>query len=320
MLVAKTLDDLLTMYDHDILSTRAPNTQYNQRLTFKTIRKDFGHIFLQDITPACLREWREKLRQRGLKPGTVRRYLDSLSGPLSAAVTEYEILPSNPMAKIRKPPHSPGRVRYLDDDERRRLLDACQDSRCKVLYPIVLVALATGGRKQEILQLTWADVELGQGTLRFLHTKTRVPRSVPLVGEGLEVLRAWQARQPEGMLYVFPSENATKGRHITTAWLYALKRSEVPQFRFHDLRHTFASYMAMSGASLIEIADLLGHKTLAMVRRYAHLSPAHTRGVVSRMAQQFLSCLLGLWAWAWLWWAEEGPQTVATLGGAVGWW
>ena len=72
---------------------------------------------------------------------------------------------------------------------------------------------------------------------------------------------------------------------IRDAWKYCLKRADIPNFHFHDLRHTFASYIAMNGASLLEIAELLGHKTLSMVKRYAHLSEAHTAGVVARMNQ-----------------------------------
>ena len=70
---------------------------------------------------------------------------------------------------------------------------------------------------------------------------------------------------------------------VDEAWKYAVKRAELVDFRFHDLRHTCASYLAMNGASLMEIAEVLGHKTLAMVKRYAHLSEAHTAGVVARM-------------------------------------
>lgn len=82
---------------------------------------------------------------------------------------------------------------------------------------------------------------------------------------------------------VFPSHDGTTPMSIRTAWEHAVKRAGIVDFRFHDLRHSAASYLAMNGASLVEIADVLGHKTLAMVKRYVHLSEAHTRGVVERM-------------------------------------
>jgi integrase len=317
---AITLNQLLTLYEQDILPTKAPATQYQTSRIFLKIRHDLGHIFLTDLTPAVLRQWRDTLKARGYQPGSVRRFLFILSGVLSAAVKEFELLAENPLRKIRYPAEQHGRVRYLSDEERHRLLDACQQSRCAALYPLVMLALATGGRKQELLQLRWVDVDLEQGSVRFLHTKNKHPRSVPMEGPALEVLRAWAPQQPAGMGYVFPSVNGAKGRHVTSAWYMARERAGLPGFRFHDLRHSFASYLAMSGASLIEIADLLGHKTLAMVRLYAHLSPAHTRGVVSRMAQQFLSCVLAALAWRWVWWDAAGPQTLDQLGHAVGWW
>lgn len=283
-----TVGELLTMYAQDMLPARAPNTQYQHRLVYRMIHTDLGHILLRDLTPGVLRHWRDTLRHRGLKPGSVRRYLDTLSGPLTSAVRDYELLAENPLRKVRYPAHSPGRVRYLTPAERQRLLSACQASRCKALFPLVVLALATGARKMELLTLRWSDVDLGQGTIRLLHTKNKTARSVPVVGTALEVLRAWHQRLPAGTHYVFPSYNGTKGRHITTAWYNALRRAGLPNFRFHDLRHTCASWLAMSGATLRDIAAILGHKDLNMSLRYSHLTDPYMRAVVQRMAEAFL--------------------------------
>jgi hypothetical protein len=97
-------------------------------------------------------------------------------------------------------------------------------------------------------------------------------------------------------------------------------RAGIPDFHFQDLRHTCASYLAMSGAELPQISAVLGHKNAQQTMKYIHLMPAHTRAVLERMAQQFLSCLLAALSWEWLWWDATGPATVAHLGQALGWW
>jgi integrase len=174
-------------------------------------------------------------------------------------------------------------VRFLSDEERQRLLDACITSKNKSLYTIVVLALATGGRQQELLSLRWPDVDLIRGTLTFQQTKNGERRRVPLTGHALDLLRQHaRVRYLESDL-VFPSYTNIKRRRVRDAWNNAVRRAGIADFHFHDLRHTFASYRAMNGASLLEIAEVLGHKTLAMVKRYAHLSEAHTRGVVERM-------------------------------------
>ena len=187
------------------------------------------------------------------------------------------------MRKATKLKEPRGRVRFLSDEERQRLLNASITSKNKSLYTIVVLALATGGRQQELLSLRWPDVDLIRGTLTFHQTKNGERRRVPRTGRALDLLRQHaRVRYLESDL-VFPSYTNIKRRRVRDAWNNAVRRAGIADFHFHDLRHTFASYLAMNGASLLEIAEVLGHKTLAMVKRYAHLSEAHTRGVVERM-------------------------------------
>jgi integrase len=150
---------------------------------------------------------------------------------------------------------------------------------------IVVLALATGARRGELLNLRWSDVDLKRGTLTFHQTKNGERRAVPLTGYALEVLTQHaQGRRLDTPL-VFPDRTGTRPIGIREAFEWAVKRAGIANFRFHDCRHCAASYLAMNGASLAEIAEVLGHKTLAMVKRYAHLSEAHTAGVVARMNQ-----------------------------------
>ena len=188
----------------------------------------------------------------------------------------------SPMRKVTKLKEPRGRVRFLSDEERQRLLDACTTSKNKSLYTIVVLALATGGRQQELLTLRWKDIDFKRGTVTFHQTKNGERRALPLTGQALSLMRQHAKVRRLDTALVFLSTR-TKRPRIRDGWEYAVKRAGIADFHFHDLRHSFASYLAMNGASLLEIAEALDHKSLAMVKRYAHLTEAHTRGVVERM-------------------------------------
>jgi integrase len=134
-----------------------------------------------------------------------------------------------------------------------------------------------------LLGLRWPDVDLKRGTLTFHETKNGERRAVPLTGQALVLLQQEAKVRRLDTALVFPDATGRKPYGIREAFEGAVERAGIVDLRFHDLRHTTASYLAMSGASLAEIAEVLGHKTLAMVKRYAHLSEAYTRGVVERM-------------------------------------
>jgi integrase len=187
------------------------------------------------------------------------------------------------MRKVSKPKESRGRVRFLSDEERNRLLESCKISVNPCLYTVVVLALSTGARRGELLSLHWEDVDLKRGMLTFRETKNGERRSVPLTGYALEVLTKHAKIRRLNTTLVFPNSTCTQPMCIRRAWDNAVERAEITNFHFHDLRHSYASYLAMNGASLLEIGELLGHKTPAMVKRYAHLTEAHTRSVVERM-------------------------------------
>ncbi len=215
----------------------------------------------------------------------MRRYLSVLSHMYTVGVREWNWIEDNPVLKVSKPKEPRGRVRFLSEEERDRLLESCKESKNRHLYTVVVLALSTGGRKNELLSLQWKDVDFKRGILIFHVTKNGERRSVPLTGYALDILKDHTKIRRIDTTYVFPSMKGNQGMSIRDAWKYCLKRADIPNFCFHDLRHSYASYLAMNGAFLLEIAELLGHKTLAMVKRYAHLTEAHTRSVVERMNQ-----------------------------------
>ena len=141
-----------------------------------------------------------------------------------------------------------------------------------------------------MLGLRWRDVDLERGTVTFLDTKNGSDRSVALTGKALELARKRSRGSSSDLVFATAKtpDHAKRARIPNLAWRRAVDQAKVEDFRFHDLRHTHASYLAMSGATLREIAEALGHRTLSMVMRYSHLAPDHNRAVVSRMAQRFL--------------------------------
>lgn len=172
-------------------------------------------------------------------------------------------------------------------------MTACRESRNRFLYPIVILAISTGMRKNEIRGLHWENVDLQRGLITLHETKNDERRSVPLVGHALDVLKDHAKIRRMDTTLVFPAPfrygEAPKPLDIQSAWDWAIKRASIEDFRFHDLRHSAASYLIMSGASIGEVAEILGHKTLQMVRRYSHISQPHAAKVVERMNQSIFA-------------------------------
>lgn len=277
-----TLSDLIVRYIRDVLPAK-PKSQIKQARQLKWWKDEIGYCTLADITPALIGEARDKL-QKGRQPATVVRYMAALSHAFTIAVNEWGWLEDNPLRKVRKPIEPRGRVRFLDEDERARLLNACRQSDCEALYPVVVLALSTGMRQGEILSLTWPQIDLVRGYIYLSETKNGERRTVPLVSHAKELIGDLsKVRRIDTKLLFSSTIKPQSPVAIRRPWGDALKMAGIQDFRFHDLRHTAASYLAMNGASLAEIAEILGHKTLQMVKRYAHLSEQHTSRVLESM-------------------------------------
>lgn len=262
-------------------------------------RKEIGSYLLSDLTRALIIEQRDKLlnstgrkTSKGSKtaqrsPATVNRYMVALGHALTIAANEWEWIQENPMRKISKLSEPRGRVRFLDDKERERLLEACKVSTNPQLHILVVLALSTGARHGELITLRWREVDWHRRVITLHDTKNKERRLLPLVHYALKLMEAHNKLRNITSDLVFPSpSNPHRPWDSRSAWEAALKKADIQDFRFHDLRHSCASYLAMNGASLAEIAEVLGHKTLQMVKRYAHLSEAHTAKVVQSMNER----------------------------------
>jgi integrase len=290
-----TLADLIDRYIENVLPCKGSNLkqQKNQKMQLLEWKDRIGERVLADVTPALLAETRDAMlhvpigNQGKTRSGaTVARYMAILSHAFTIAVNEWSWLDDSPMRKVKKPSEPRGRVRYLSEEEIQRLLDACKASECPYLHPVVVLALSTGMRRGEILNLRWKDVDLERGQIILHETKNNERRNVPVSRHASEVLHKLSKVRRIDTTLLFPAN--AKGSNdvpfvITKPWVKALEAAGIEDFRFHDLRHTAASYLAMNGASIAEIAEVLGHKSLQMVKRYAHLSAPHTSKVVASM-------------------------------------
>jgi integrase len=200
-------------------------------------------------------------------------------------------LRSNPAAELSKLPEPPGRTRYLADDERAALLKACRDSPSTPLLPFVLCALSSGARAGELLGLRWQDVNTAAGTAVIHTSKTGKGRTLYFVGQALAVLQAHgKIRGIDPTARVFASD--PEGRfpfQYGAPFRAAVKAAELGDFHFHDLRHSCASYLAQAGASLLEIGEILGHKSQQTTARYAHLAKGHGQELVARVLGEKLA-------------------------------
>lgn len=270
---------------------------------------------LPDINAWLVEKWRAQ-RLKQVKPATVNRELVTLKAALSKAV-EWGLLEAHPLAKVKpsKIDHI-GRIRFLDSDEEQRLREAldAREERYRQerdqantwrevrgyrllpdlraapfvdhLKPLVLLSLNTGLRRGELFNLAHPHIDLERGLLTVVGdtegNKTVKARHVPLNQEARTVLADWMTyKQPSGLL--FPGRNGKRLDNISNGWERLRKDAQMVNFRWHDLRHTFASKLVMAGVDLNTVRELLGHAGLDMTLRYAHLAPEHKAAAVAKL-------------------------------------
>jgi integrase len=253
-------------------------------------KKELGHLKLSRLNQSMIAEVRdqmlsEKIDETKFRSNTtVKRYLSSLSTVFSYAVREWQWMNENPCLKVKKPKEPPGRVRYLTKEELERIMNTCKQSKNKALFLIFLIALTTGARKSEILGLKGKDIDLENGFLHLTDTKNGNNRSIPITESIAKLLKE---RKTHSDAHLFPSENdPSQPCCIRSAWETAIEKAQIQDFRFHDIRHTTASYLAMDGFSMKEVSFLLGHAGQQSTDRYSHLPQEHKRRLANRIEER----------------------------------
>ncbi len=286
-----TCDEMIDRYLRTVMPQK-PRSARSQTTHLNWWKRQIGDVRLADVTPALIAECRDELlvgrtARNALRTGaTVNRYLAAISHVLTNASKEWGWIEESPMRNVRKLKEPRGRLRFLSDAEREKLLAACKASENKFLLTIVVLALSTGMRHGEIMWLRWDDIDFARQRITLLNTKNNDIRVLPLADLALELLTALHQSRSTTATLLFPSalqRAEQRPVEIMKAWSTAISRAGIKNFRFHDLRHSCASYLAMNGATVVELSSLLGHRTLQMVKRYAHLSDAHTTTIVTKM-------------------------------------
>ncbi len=253
--------------------------------------KRLGHVRLARVTSDMIADARDALLKRQsrygkpLAPATVKLYLEALSAVFKTCRKEWRWTAANPVSDVTRPKLPKGRDRYLTDAERTSLLAECANDSDSRLRPFVLLAISTGARAGELTGLTWGDVDLDRGVATLRDTKNGDMRALPIKGAALDAIKAMKPKEVGRDVHVFAGPAGPVFAYAKP-FNAARDRAGIKNFRFHDCRHSAASYLAMNGASASEIAAVLGHRTLAMVKRYAHLSDGHVGGVIERMNEK----------------------------------
>jgi len=209
---------------------------------------------------------------------SINKYKRAASAVFNYAISK-DYLSESPVKNIKSLEEPGGRLRYLSNEEKTSLLEACRHSHWDKLFLIVLMAITTGARKGELERLKWSDIDFDRGLAYVHQTKNGEPRVLPLTQQVLTEM----GRVDRNSELIFNSSiKPTKAYEFRKEWIKALKRADIKDFRFHDLRHTSASYLAQNGASLLEIADVLGHKQIQMTKRYAHLCVSHKQKLIEK--------------------------------------
>jgi integrase len=251
-----TFYDLAKEYRAWAKTNKKASTCSREVCIMRSLDAHFKGKHIHEITTRDIEEWKSQ-REKTCKPASVNRELALLKHMLSMAV-RWKSLKESPAKEVKRLKGEGRRVRYLMPDEVQTLLSSCKDW----LRPVLTLAVHTGMRKGELLSLTWPQVNLEQGIITLLDTKNGERRDIPMD----ETVKGILKEIPVDGELVFSNRN---GKRIDGAFLYlafyeALKKSGITDFRFHDLRHTFASNLIMSGMDLNTVRELLGHKDLKM--------------------------------------------------------
>jgi len=260
----------------------------------------FMNTRIDQLSAWSFEQWKAQRKNSGTAPATINRDLTMLRAALNNAV-EWGELKSNPLASVKALKGADvKRVRYLSDDEEKRLMDALNQREATIqgdgrastnnlvsivkdvtytdyLKPMVLLAINTGLRFGELTRLRWADISLTDApmlTVQAAYAKTDKTRHIPLNKTARATLQAWKVQQADTSGLVFVTKTGHRVKNLRKAWLVVLVTANITDFKWHDLRHHFASKLVAAGVDLNTVRELLGHGSLDMTIRYAHLAPA----------------------------------------------
>lgn len=309
---ANQLEKYLNEHYEPWLNAKNAKTAKRIIKTIKSGFPDFLKLPLSEIKAHKVEQWRNKKIKSNVTKATVNHYVNSLKGAMSRAV-EWNLISSHDLNKVKTLKTDNTRLRYLTKDEETTLLqklrerdEQIKDARDSAnkhrrirgyeetdslrgqmfadhLEPIVLLAMNTGMRRGEIFQLKWSDIDFLSNTLavKAENAKSGKSRILPLNKTAMTVLQEWQ--KVSQSQFVFHGKEKEALTDIKKGFLKVLDEANIEDFRFHDLRHHFASKLVMAGVDLNTVRELLGHADIKMTLRYAHLAPEHKAKAVAHL-------------------------------------
>jgi len=301
----------------------APWVKEHRKVGIKTlnvITRRFYDLFgtkpLTELTPALIDQWRTQRLKNGISVETVNRNIATLKAAISKAVL-WGFIESHPLERLKlmKADRS-AKVRFLSAEEEQRLREAAikREEQIKAgrdnanqwrlergyelfldlnnyefadhMRPMILLSINTGLRQGEVFSLKWENVNFERSllTIEGAYAKSGKTRHIPLNTEAQYVLKSWRQQSNNSDL-VFPSINNKSFNTVKTSWKGIRDAAKLKNFRWHDMRHHFASRLVMAGVDLNTVRELLGHSDLAMTLRYAHLAPEHKANAVEKLVQ-----------------------------------
>ncbi len=273
----KQVKDLLERYLRDYSApNKAAGTHRRDQSLAAHLLRAFGEVPLDQLRPARLAEYKAGRRAQGVAPKTLNDELSLLGHAYKLAEREWEWATDNPVLKIAKEKVRNLIERWLTTEEEQRLLAASPPW----LQEIILFALHTGMRRGEILTLQWSHVDLVRRTLTILEQKNGARDTLPINDTAMAVLQARAAVRTSHATFVFVNgaDHRRNARNLLRAFYPAMRKAGITRFRFHDLRHTFATRLIQAGVDVYTVQKLGRWKTISMVLRYAHHQPESLRG------------------------------------------
>ena len=250
----------------------------------KRILEFFGKRRLLAVTPKHISAYVGKRRGDRVGDTTINHELRLLRHAYNLAIKEWELVDTTPFAKISIPKGNVKRVRYLSDEEEKRLFANLPDW----LRPFVIIARETGLRLSNIANLTWKQVNLFNRMIIVETTKNGEPVGIPMTDNVYEVLKNLNKVRLIDSNFIF----GNKGRPFRRWWISnsfkkVCEKAAIENFRFHDLRHDFCSRLVQRGVDLYTVAALAGHKNITTTQRYAHLSPEKLKSAVQMLNSDY---------------------------------
>lgn len=279
---SRSFEDVMVEYMREAVNRRSAESI---RCFVKELRTSFAGRAMEELRAADIAAHIYRRREDGLANSSINRELEVLSAAINHVRNKLEWgLPNPVTGRMLKEPEA--RVRWITRDESVRLLTAAKESRSPYLADLFTLALNTGMRREEMLGLEWKRVDLHAGLIHLEahHTKSGKRRSVPMNRTAREAIIArarYRATHCPDSPWVFCKQNGKRINDARKGFLAACEKAGIENFRFHDLRHTCAAWLVSAGVPLSEVRDLLGHSSVAMTERYAHLAPERVRNAVA---------------------------------------